>query len=145
MGLIIVISGGSGISSVSEDPSPQLGGTLDANSEDIDNAQTVTFIAEVDNSGSSPQAIDWGAGQKQNFTLSESTTLTFTAPDGPGNFLLRVIQGGSGSYTVTWPGTVKWDTAGTAPTLSTGVGEIDIVTFYYDGTSYYGQAGLDFQ
>jgi hypothetical protein len=83
--------------------------------------------------------------QKHKSTLTANCTYTFTAPPGQGNFLLRVIQGGSGGYTITWPAAVKWPTAGTAPTLSTGVGEIDIISFYYDGTSYYGQAGLDFQ
>jgi hypothetical protein len=119
--------------------------TLNANSKDVDNAKAITFIAEVANSGSSPQDIDWGDGQKQKFTLSENTTLTFTAPDGPGNFLLKVVQGGTGSYTITWPGTVKWPDSGTIPTLSTAVGAIDIISFYYDGTNYYGQASTDFQ
>jgi hypothetical protein len=36
-----------------------------------------------------------------------------------------------------WPG-------GTAPTLSTGNNDIDIVTFYYDGTNYFGVFSLDF-
>jgi hypothetical protein len=121
-----------------------LGGTLNMNSQDIDNAKAITFIAEVANSGSSPQAIDWGDGQKQKFTLSENTTLTFTAPDGPGNFLLKVVQAASvGGYDITWPGTVLWP-SGTAPTITAAVDSVDIISFYYDGTNYYAQAGQDF-
>jgi hypothetical protein len=144
MGIDVLI-GTTGISNVEEDTTPTLGGTLDANSNDIDNAKMITFIAEVDNGNSgATDTIDIGAGQKQKSTLTANCTYTFTAPDGPCNFVLKLIQGGIGSYTVTWPGTVKW-AGGTAPTLSTGVGDIDIVSFYYDETSYYGQAALDFQ
>jgi hypothetical protein len=49
---------------------------------------------------------------------------------------LKVIQDATGSRAVTWPASVKWP-SGTAPTLSTAANAIDIVTFYYDGTSYF--------
>jgi len=122
-----------------------MAGELDMNSQDIDNAKTVTFIAEVDdgNSGAA-DTIDWTTGQKHKSTLTANCTYTFTAPQGPCNLLLKVVQDGTGSRTVTWPATVKWPTNGTAPTLSTGVNDVDIITFYYDGTNYYGVASLDF-
>jgi len=122
-----------------------MAGELDMNSQDIDNAKTVTFIAEVDdgNSGAA-DTIDWTTGQKHKSTLTANCTYTFTAPQGPCNLLLKVVQDGTGSRTVTWPATVKWPTNGTAPTLSTGASDVDIITFYYDGTNYYGVASLDF-
>ena len=58
-------------------------------------------------------------------------------------FLLKIIQDGSGSRTITWPATVKWPN-GTGPTLSTAAGAVDIVTLYYDGTNYYSVASLTF-
>jgi hypothetical protein len=139
-----VAGGGGGLNALIEDTSPQLGGTLDALSNDIDNAKVITFIAEVDNGNSSTaDTIDFGAGQKQKSTMTGNCTYTFTAPDGTGNFVLKLIQDGTGSRLATWPATVKWP-SGTAPTLSTAAASVDIITFYYDGTNYYGQAGLNF-
>lgn len=43
---------------------------------------------------------------------------------------LFIIQGGSGSYTITWPASFKWGTAG-APTLSTTVGKVDHIRLRY--------------
>jgi hypothetical protein len=52
---------------------------------------------------------------------------------------VAVKQGGSGSYTVTWPGNFKWP-SGTAPTLSTTVGNVDIFEFisFDRGTTWLG-------
>jgi hypothetical protein len=117
--------------------------TLDMNTNDIDNARSITFIAEVDNGDSSTSdTIDWGAGQKQKTTMTGNCTYTFTAPDGPCNLMLSCYQDGT-ARTITWPSTVKWPAA-TAPTF-TGTNNIrDIVAFYYDGTHYFGQATLNF-
>lgn len=105
---------------------------------------SLTFASETDNGNSSTaDTIDWGAGNKQKSTLTGNCTYTFTAPDGVGNFLFKVIQDATGSRTVTWPASVKWP-GGTAPTLSTAANSVDIITFYYDGTSYYGVASLLF-
>ncbi len=142
-------------------------GELDLNSQDVDNAKTITFIAEVDNGNSgtadtidwnagqkqkaevdngnsgTADTIDWNAGQKQKSTLTGAVTFTFTAPQGPCNLILKLVQGGTGSYNPTWPAAVKWPGA-TEPTWSTAVGAVDIVSFYYDGTNYYAQAGIGF-
>ena len=102
------------------------------------------FESEIDNSNSgAAKTIDWTAGNKQKVTLSANCTFTFTAPTGPTNLLLKMTQDGTGSRTVTWPAAVKWP-QGIDPTLSTGAGDIDIVTFYYDGTNYYGAVGLNY-
>lgn len=108
--------------------------------------KTVTFgtVYANGNSGAS-KTIDWGNGQKQTITLTDAPCVfTFTAPAGTGNFLLVITQAAGGAKTATWPGTVKWPNNGAAPTLSTGAGEIDIVSFFYDGTTYYGSYSLDF-
>jgi hypothetical protein len=61
------------------------------------------------------------------------------------NLMLKVVQDGSGSRTITsWPGTVRWP-GGIAPTLTTTAGAIDIVTCYYDRTNYFCTNSLDFQ
>ena len=102
------------------------------------------FGTEVDNGNSgTADTIAWTAGNKQKSTLTGNCTFTFTAPQGACNLMLRLIQDGTGSRTVTWPATVKWP-GGTAPTLTTDAAAIDIVSFYFDGTNYWGMSGLDF-
>jgi hypothetical protein len=107
---------------------------------------TVGFTSEFDNGNSgSSYTINFNNGQKQRITLTAAPcTLSFTAPTvGVGNFLIKIVQDGGGSKTITWPATVKWPN-GTAPTLSTAAGAIDIVSLYYDGTNYYSVASLNF-
>ena len=107
--------------------------------------QTVYFASEVDNGDSgAADTIDWTAGNKQKSTLTGNCTFTFSPePSGPSNLTLKLKQDDTGSRTVTWPGDVKW-AGGAAPTLSTGANDVDIISFYYDGTDFYGQAALDF-
>lgn len=123
------------------------GGTVVINSSrDVVNARTASFGTEYDNGSQAGPSytVDWNNGQKQTITLTGNiTTMNLTAPAGVGNFLLRVVQDGTGSRTITWPASVKWP-GGTAPTLSTGANAEDIVTFYYNGTDYYGVASLNF-
>lgn len=104
---------------------------------------TKGFAAAEYSAGSgAPGTITWSNGQNQVRTLTSSGTMTFASPTAGATYKLRIVQGGSGSYTITWP-TIKW-AGGAAPTLSTAVGAIDIVTLYYNGTDYYGQAATGF-
>lgn len=126
------------------DDSGNVGIGTGAPSERLEVNNTIVFTSEFDNGNSgTADTIDWGAGNKQKSTLTGNVTYTFTAPGGVGNFLLKIVQDATGSRTVTWPASVKWP-GGTAPTLSTAANAIDIVTFYYDGTSYYGTSSLAF-
>lgn len=88
---------------------------------------------DAGNSGTA-QTITWSNGMNQKSTLTGNVTYTFSNPTA-GMMRLKIVQG-AGPYTITWP-TIKWK-GGTAPTISTGSGDIDIVTLYYDGTSYHG-------
>jgi hypothetical protein len=111
--------------------------------------KTVAFQNEVNNNdagpsdGAAPFNINWTSGQKQVVFLTGNATFTFTAPPGPSNITLRLIQSGAGSNLVTWPATVKWATS-TPPTLSTAVNAIDICSFYWNGTNYFGVCSLNF-
>jgi len=123
-----------------DDTTPQLGGDLDCQANSVGfTQQTVTY-----NSGTT--TVDWGAGNKAKMTFGAGniTTFAFTNPSKPGNFLLIVKQDGTGSRVVTtWDADVMWP-SGTAPTLSTGVNDVDVISFYFDGTNYFGVASLDF-
>lgn len=80
-------------------------------------------------------------------TLTENVTYTFSNPAASGyasGFTLKVTQDSS-ARTITWPGSVDW-AAATAPTLSTGSGDVDVFVFLTvdGGTIYYGfTAGQD--
>jgi hypothetical protein len=47
-----------------------------------------------------------------------------------------VKQGTGGSKTISWP-TITWN-KGSAPTLQTAAGSVDVVSVIYDGTNYFG-------
>jgi hypothetical protein len=104
---------------------------------------TVTFEKDVvwdavnDEGSGGSVTIDWTLGNKAKYTMSSNGTLTFTAPGGPTNLMLKITNSG-GARTITWPATVKWP-EGSVPTPSTGV---DLYSFFYDGTNYYGAASL---
>ncbi len=88
-------------------------------------------------------ALDLSAGDTQTLTLTNApVALTLNNPVSGVIYTLHLLQDGTGSRTVTWP-TIKW-TGGSAPTLTTTLGKTDIITLYYDGTSYYGSSSLNY-
>lgn len=86
--------------------------------------------------------ISFANASAQKVTMTGNCTFTFTNPVTGGTYYLRLVQDGTGSRTYTWPAAVKWS-GGTAPTGS-GANKIDLVTFYWDGTSYYGTSSLNY-
>jgi len=80
---------------------------------------------------------DTSLGQIATVTLGASRTMEAPTNLRVGTYILHVIQGGTGSYTITWNGVFKW-TAAVAPTLSTVVGRRDVFSFISDGTNLYG-------
>ena len=121
-------------------------GVLEIDADDcVKITKNIYFLSEVDNgNGGVAKTINWKSGNKQLITLdSVICALTFTAPSGACNLTLRVIQDASGNRTLTYPANVKW-AENTEPTLSTAGNVIDILTFYYDGTNYYGMGSLNF-
>ena len=108
-----------------------------------------TFYQEASVSGA--LTIDFANGYYQELTLTGNvTSLAFSNGPASGegkSVVVDFVQGGSGSYTVTFTST-KFD-SGIAPTLSTGVGDIDRIAFDItnDGSDQiYGHVlGLDMQ
>ena len=106
-------------------------------------AHSVGFTQQTA-TGDGTTTIDWRLGNKFTFTFgAQADTFTFTAPTNPCNLILVLIQDATGSRTATFPNTVKW-VGGTAPTLTTAANSIDICSFYYDGTNYFGVANNAF-
>ena len=85
--------------------------------------------------------ITWNVtnGANSELTLNATgATLSITNPIAGYTYTLVVTQGAGGSRTITtWPTGTRW-TGGTAPTLSTTAGQRDVVSFYYNGSNYYG-------
>jgi hypothetical protein len=116
---------------------------LNANNFNITNVKDITFNSEIANTGGGGTVnIDWTTGVKQRITMSANTTLTFTAPPGVANLLLRVAQSGGGGFTITWP-TIKWS-GGSPPTLTAAATGIDVISLYYNGSTYFGTFSLNF-
>jgi len=73
-------------------------------------------------------------GNVQTVSLNGNCVFTMPSVSAAANLTLIVNQ--SGSYTATFTG-VKWG-AGVAPTITTGSGKIDVISFISDGTNWYG-------
>lgn len=85
------------------------------------------------------------AGTVVTATLTASTPCTFAMPTSPtaGNsFILRLTQAATGMTTATFTG-VKWP-GGTVPTITATASAVDIISFVYIGTSWYGNAAQAF-
>jgi hypothetical protein len=98
---------------------------------------------------SGAQALDINPQSYFAFTLTGNVTFSFSNVPSSGIAVavtIELIQGGSGSYTVTWPGTVLWSN-NVAPVLTTTVGKRDVVTLVTrdGGTTWLGfLAGQNF-
>lgn len=115
---------------------PQLAGEMDINQHTVGGAET-----DNGNSGTA-KTIDWRNGNHQKVLMTDNCTFTFTNPTRPCMLSLKLTQDGSGGRTITLP-SIKWVGA-SVPSFSTAIDSIDILSLYFDGSVYYGQAGINF-
>lgn len=99
---------------------------------------TVTNYVETPYSANSSTAItlDLANGTVQIITLTGNATVTMPTATSGKSFVMYLKQDGTGSRTVTWS-TVKW-AGGTAPTITATASRMDILSFFADGTNWYG-------
>lgn len=114
--------------------------TTDANGVTIFDGGVVEDDTTI-TSSTGAATINCRDGNVFSHTLSEDVTYTFSNPPASGRafgFTLKVVQD-STARTITWPASVDWPAA-TAPTLSTGSGEVDVFVFFTTdgGTTFYG-------
>jgi hypothetical protein len=112
-------------------------GTLEVTGKTTIAAYNETIVALGTVAAASTLAIT--AGTVVTATLTASTPCTFTMPVSPTagqSFILQVNQAATGMTTATFTG-VKW-VAGTAPTITATASAVDIISFIYIGTSWYG-------
>jgi len=121
------------LANVVEDTTPELGGEMDCGAHSIGFTQQAA-------TGDGTTTIDWKLGNKFKFTFgAQDETFTFTAPSNQCNLLLTMLQDSTGGRDATWPATVKW--LGAEPNWSLGgASKTILVSFYYDGVSFWGQA-----
>ncbi len=122
---------------IAKDTTPELGGEMGCGEHSIG------FTEKANTPSAGTVTIDWKDSNKQKVTLDQNTTISFIAPSNPCSLLLRIIQDGTGGRTVTLSSGIKWP-GGNVPTFSTEANSIDILSLYYDGSTYYGQAGIAF-
>lgn len=81
-------------------------------------------------------AIDLNDGNRQRLRLTGNiTSLTLNNPIVGADYVLELIQDGTGSRTVTWPATVKWS-GNVTPSLTTTPSRKDIIGLYWTGTNF---------
>jgi len=91
------------------------------------------------------QVINLSNGNVQVLNLNSALgniTVTFIGLDAGMSWILKVMQDTGTAINATFPG-VKW-AGGSVPTVSTGLGAIDIFSFIFDGVTIYGSAVQNF-
>lgn len=111
--------------------------TPTVNSPTIDTpAVTGAYEAWVDESDAATITFDLDAGNKQKVTLGDNRTLALSNVQDGHVFLLRLLQDGTGSRTVTWFSTIKW-AGGSAPDLTTTADKADVFGFIQTSSGNY--------
>lgn len=100
----------------------------------------VESVVAIGNS-STAQTLSLTNGTVQTVTLTGNCTFTMPTAAAGKSFVL-IVSTGAGSFTGTFTG-VKWPSA-TAPTLTTIASRWDILTFFSDGTYWYGTSAQAF-
>ena len=97
--------------------------------------------AEITNalgSISGTQDINLELGNSVTAAIAGATTFTFSNPAGGTSLSGFTLKLSNAASSVTWPTSVVWPDAGTAPTLSTN-SKVDILVFSnFGGTRWYG-------
>ena len=113
-----------------------LAGNLEVNGQAYSTTHTLTDATTI--------ATDCDNGNVFKVTLAGNRTLGAPTNQQDGaTYIWRIIQDGTGTRTLSYNSAFKFP-GGTAPTLSTGAGDVDIITGVSDGTNVYCQATLDF-
>ena len=108
----------------------------------IDENQTSTFSGqlgsalETQTDVDTTVTVDCDNGNVHHLTVDGNiTTLTVNNPEEGFWYHFVIEQAGTGSYTVAWPASFKWP-GGSAPTLSTAVGAVDVIHGVYVNSEF---------
>jgi hypothetical protein len=101
----------------------------------------VESVVAIGNSGTA-QTLALTNGTVQTVTMTGNCTFTMPTATAGKSFVL-IVSTGAGGFTGTFT-SVKWP-SNTAPTLTTTATRWDILTFFADGTNWYGTFAQAFQ
>lgn len=123
---------------------------FDADTMKSDTATRVTanmgFTPVTDASSSGSVTFDFSTGNISKITLSEDITSVTISGATAGDILhIQITQDSTARAISGWPASVKWSAGGTAPTISTTSGAVDIVSALFDGTNYWASVTQDHQ
>jgi len=96
----------------------------------------IATITTVDYGATSTFNLATGNGPIYNLTLAGNPTLAISNSSVGKVFIVRIIQDGTGSRTVTWFSTIKW-TDSVVPTLTTTASRWDVFGFICTATNTY--------
>lgn len=133
-----------GIANLVEDTTPQLGGQLEANGNDINmagnqvkDADLVDYKESINALGSTDTpTLTVSNGNVQSVTISSGLTLPAFSDAAAGQSMTLIVSGSG-----TASGTANHKFAGGNTTLTT----LSVVSIFYDGTNYYTSIATDFQ
>lgn len=100
-------------------------------------APTITYIAPVVQTASvtGSTTINWASKDVTRLTLTGNTAITNSGAVDGQKMVLQLIQGGTGSYTVSFTAETIYGTTITSITLSTAVGKMDMVGLTYSASN----------
>jgi hypothetical protein len=129
------------LSNVVEDTTPQLGGHLDCQSYHLSGVSLLEleggFKTTLEsNADGSTVTFDLNAANTHTVTLGGNRALALSNVDVGQKFIIRLVQDGTGTRTVTWFSTIKWP-GGLVPTLTTTGGKTDVFGFICTATNQY--------
>lgn len=101
------------------------------------NAGTYNTIQTYTPSAAGTATLDLSKGNIHHITMPAGN-ITIAISNGTAGqcFIVRILQDGTGSRTVTWFTTIKW-AGGSAPTLTTTASKADTMGFEVTGSSTY--------
>lgn len=87
--------------------------------------------------------VNWDNGLTQEATVTGNVTFNaFTNAVAGYWYGLRLTQSGAGAFTYTWNANVHW-ADGVGP-VGSATGKTDVVTFYYDGSVFWGSYQVNY-
>ena len=113
---------------------------------DIDIRADLDFVGDIDDVTVKLANVSWDLNDNQvtKFTLDGNLVLDNPTNQQAGTtYIVTLTQDGVGSRTLSYGSVYKFP-GGTAPTLSIGVNDVDIISFVSDGTNMYGVFQGDF-